>query len=166
MTSSALIQLRIASHKRGNRGERIFFQPDDYALYEDWLTQSCRRLGVACWAYCLTPNHIHLILAPDDGGGLAPALSRGRQRDAGFADARARRLLDADAPGRDRRLVALPGAANHHRRRIDVDDGAAMSASGKEAERPPMAGADIEHRVGRSGIEQLDRAPRRPRRPA
>ena len=68
---------RITSRERGDRGERIFFQPDDTALYKDWLAESCRRFGVACWAYCLMPNPVHLILAPDDGDGLALALSRG-----------------------------------------------------------------------------------------
>jgi putative transposase len=72
--------------QRGNRAERIFFEPDDYALYKDWLAESCRRFGVACWAYCLMPNHVHLILTPDDGAALAgavpgaPALRRLRQR--------------------------------------------------------------------------------------
>jgi putative transposase len=62
--------------QRGNRGERIFFEAEDFRLYKDWLAQSCRRFGVACWAYCLMPNHVHLILTPDDRAGLALALSR------------------------------------------------------------------------------------------
>jgi putative transposase len=41
--------------QRGNRRERIFFEDGDYALYRDWLAESCRRFGVSCWAYCLMP---------------------------------------------------------------------------------------------------------------
>ncbi len=31
---------------RGNRRERVFFEEGDYALYRDWLGESCRRFGV------------------------------------------------------------------------------------------------------------------------
>ncbi len=62
----------------------------DYALYMEWLAKSCRRFGVACWANCLMPNHVHLILAPDDGDGLALALSRTHRLYAGFVNARTR----------------------------------------------------------------------------
>src|SRR5271166_4059462 len=50
--------------QRGNRREKVFFGDDDYALYRDLLQEACRREGVACWAYCLMPNHVHLILTP------------------------------------------------------------------------------------------------------
>ena len=76
--------------QRGNRGETIFFEPEDYRLYKDWLAESCRRFGVACWAYCLMPNHVHLILTPDDSAGLALALARAHRLYAGFVNARAR----------------------------------------------------------------------------
>ena len=76
--------------QRGNRAEKIFFEPEDYRLYRDWLAESCRRFGVACWAYCLMPNHVHLILTPDDPAGLALALATGRRLAAGFVNARAR----------------------------------------------------------------------------
>jgi putative transposase len=76
--------------QRGNRGERIFFEDGDYALYRDWLAESCRRFGVSCWAYCLMPNHVHLILTPQDSAGLALALSRAHRLYAGYVNARAR----------------------------------------------------------------------------
>ncbi len=76
--------------QRGNRGERIFFELEDFRLYKDWLAESCRRFGVACWAYCLMPNHAHLILTPDDGAGPALALARAHRLYAGFVNARAR----------------------------------------------------------------------------
>ena len=59
--------------QRGNRRERVFFGDDDYELYRDLLASQCRKHGVACWAYCLMPNHVHLILTPQTRGA-----SRGR----------------------------------------------------------------------------------------
>ena len=76
--------------QRGNRRERVFFEEGDYALYRDWLGQSCRRFGVEVWSYCQMPNHIHLILTPPDGAALALALSRTHRLYAGFVNARAR----------------------------------------------------------------------------
>ena len=76
--------------QRGNRGEAVFLEPQDYALYRDWLAESCRKFGVAVWAYCFMPNHVHLILTPSDGAGLALALSRTHGRYAGYFNARAR----------------------------------------------------------------------------
>ncbi len=74
--------------QRGNRRERTFFGDDDYALYRDLLAQACRKFDVAVWAYCLMPNHVHLILCPSDASGLALALSRTHRRYAGFINAR------------------------------------------------------------------------------
>jgi putative transposase len=55
--------------QRGNRRERVFLEDTDYGLYKDLLAQSCRKFGVAVWAYCLMPNHVHLILVPRDALG-------------------------------------------------------------------------------------------------
>jgi putative transposase len=49
----------------------VFFGDDDYELYRNLLASQCRKRGVAVWAYCLTPNHVHLILAPDREEALA-----------------------------------------------------------------------------------------------
>ena len=40
--------------QRGARRERVFFEDGDYALYRDWLGQSCRRFGVD--VSCLLPD--------------------------------------------------------------------------------------------------------------
>ena len=76
--------------QRGNRRERVFLEEGDYALYRDWLSESCRRFGVEVWAYCQMPNHVHLILTPADGQGMALALARTHRLYAGFVNARAR----------------------------------------------------------------------------
>ena len=76
--------------QRGNRRERVFFGDDDYELYRDLLASQCRKQGVACWAYCLMPNHVHLILVPDREEALARALGETHRRYASVVNARAR----------------------------------------------------------------------------
>ena len=66
--------------QRGNRRERVFFTDEDYALYHGLLASQCRKQGVACWAYCLMPNHVHLILVPDRPESLARALGETHRR--------------------------------------------------------------------------------------
>ncbi len=39
-----------------------------------------RAAKVAVWAYCLMPNHVHLILLPRDGDGLRAALGEAHRR--------------------------------------------------------------------------------------
>jgi len=55
-----IIVTGVAHHvtQRGNRRQRVFLVDDDYALYKDWLAQSCKSNGVAVWSYCFMPNHI------------------------------------------------------------------------------------------------------------
>ena len=76
--------------QRGNRRDPVFLEPGDYALYKDLLGQSCRKFGVEVWAYCLMPNHVHLILVPRDAVGLATAMARTHRLYVGFFNARAR----------------------------------------------------------------------------
>ena len=66
--------------QRGNRRQATFFSDHDYALYHDLVAEGCRSAGVACWAYCLMPNHVHLILVPEDEGGLRRALGEAHRR--------------------------------------------------------------------------------------
>jgi REP element-mobilizing transposase RayT len=50
--------------QRGNRRQETFFGEEDYAAYLALLGEWCGRCGVAVWAYCLMPNHVHLIVVP------------------------------------------------------------------------------------------------------
>jgi putative transposase len=76
--------------QRGNRRQPIFFEPSDYALYRDLLAEQCRKAAVEVWAYCLMPNHVHLVLMPHTEGALARALGETHRRYTGFVNARAR----------------------------------------------------------------------------
>jgi putative transposase len=50
--------------QRGNRRMQTFFSEDDYQEYIALLTGACRRYEVDVWAYCLMPNHVHIIAVP------------------------------------------------------------------------------------------------------
>ena len=76
--------------QRGNRREALFLFDDDYALYRDLLAERCRANGVACWAYCLMPNHVHLILTPSTPEGLSRAVGEAHRRYTAYFNARAR----------------------------------------------------------------------------
>ena len=76
--------------QRGNRREPVFFGDDDYELYRDLLASQCRRQGVACWAYCLLPNHVHLILVPGREEALGRALGETHRRYTSVVNARLR----------------------------------------------------------------------------
>ena len=62
--------------QRGNGGQKVFFSASDYAAYRDRLSEAAREAGVAVWAWCLMPNDVHLVLAPEGEDGLRRALAR------------------------------------------------------------------------------------------
>jgi putative transposase len=76
--------------QRGNRREAIFFEDGDHEIYRDLLAEQARRAGVEVWAYCLMPNHVHLILVPATAGALGPAVGEAHRRYTNFINARGR----------------------------------------------------------------------------
>ena len=60
--------------QRGNRRQQVFFNENDYAEYLKLLGFYSRRFRVDIIAYCLMPNHVHLIAVPDKDGNLAQAI--------------------------------------------------------------------------------------------
>ena len=56
--------------QRGNRRETTFFQDGDYELYLDLLAEAVIKAECEVWAYCLMPNHVHVILTPSDPDGV------------------------------------------------------------------------------------------------
>jgi len=60
--------------QRGNRRQKVFFNEDDYSEYLKLLNNYSRRFKVDILAYCLMPNHIHLIATPLKDGNLAQAI--------------------------------------------------------------------------------------------
>ena len=76
--------------QRGNRREPIFFEDGDQEVYRDLLAEQAARRRVEVWAYCLMPNHVHLILTPSDEAGLGLAVGEGHRRYTSFINARGR----------------------------------------------------------------------------
>ncbi|NQT15518.1 MAG: transposase [Planctomycetes bacterium] len=66
--------------QRGNRRQETFFIEDDYAAYLELMADRCREEGVAVWAYCLMPNHIHLIAVPQTEQALRRAIGKAHRR--------------------------------------------------------------------------------------
>jgi len=76
--------------QRGNRRQQTFFEDGDYALCRDLLAEAARRAGAGIWAYCLMPNHVHLIVVPSDADGLRRTFADAHRRYTGFINARQR----------------------------------------------------------------------------
>ena len=75
--------------QRGNRRQDTFFGADDYAAYREIMAEWCGRRGVDIWAYCLMPNHVHLIAVPDSEDGLRRAIGEAHRRYTRRVNARA-----------------------------------------------------------------------------
>ncbi|MFN3166734.1 MAG: transposase [Phycisphaeraceae bacterium] len=57
---------------RGVGRMTIFNKPEDYRAFTRVLVETCERVpGVELLAYCLMPNHWHLLLRPRRGGDLS-----------------------------------------------------------------------------------------------
>ncbi len=54
------------------------------------MAERCRANGIVCTAYCLMPNHIHLLLTPSAPEALSRAVGEAHRRYTGFVNARAR----------------------------------------------------------------------------
>jgi putative transposase len=76
--------------QRGNRREAIFFENGDHEVYLDLLAGQTLKAGVAVWAYCLMPNHVHLILKPTHADDLGRAIGETHRRYTNFINARGR----------------------------------------------------------------------------
>jgi len=72
----------VAHHvtQRGNRRQPVFFSDADYAAYRDLVATACAANRVTCLAWCLMPNHVHLVLRPAEAGGLRAALADAHRR--------------------------------------------------------------------------------------
>jgi putative transposase len=66
--------------QRGNRRQQTFFCDDDYAAYVKLMAEWCGERGVEVWAYCLMPNHVHLVAVPRSEDGLGRAVGEAHRR--------------------------------------------------------------------------------------
>lgn len=66
--------------QRGSRRQHTFFYEKDYSNYIEIMAEKCRRHGVEIWAYCLMPNHVHLIAVPQKEDGLRKAIGEAHKQ--------------------------------------------------------------------------------------
>ena len=70
--------------QRGIRRQRTFFSDADYGAYLELVREHKEIAGVDILAYCLMPNHVHIIAVPKNSRSLArlfgPAHHRYAQR--------------------------------------------------------------------------------------
>ena len=70
--------------QRGNRRRPTFFSETDYEAYLDLVEEWCRHFGAGIWAYCLMPNHVHLIAVPESMEALGRAIGEAHRRYTGM----------------------------------------------------------------------------------
>jgi len=66
--------------QRGNRKMSTFFRDEDYQAYLSLMREWCLKCHVEIWAYCLMPNHIHLIAVPESEDGLRSGIGEAHRR--------------------------------------------------------------------------------------
>jgi len=66
--------------QRGNREQQTFFCDEDYDCYVQLMAQFCLAEQVEIWAYCLMPNHVHMIAVPEEADGLRRAIGEAHRR--------------------------------------------------------------------------------------
>jgi len=66
--------------QRGNRRQKTFFCDEDYTAYIELMAHWCQKYKVEIWAWCLMPNHVHLIAVPKSKDGLGRAVGEAHRR--------------------------------------------------------------------------------------
>ena len=56
---------------RGNARSEVFHKPGDYKAFLQTISESSVRLPMRLLAYCLMPNHFHLVVRPFGNGDLS-----------------------------------------------------------------------------------------------
>jgi len=56
---------------RGNGRNELFHKPEDYRAFERIMTEAMHRCPIRLLAYCLMPNHWHMVLWPREGGEMS-----------------------------------------------------------------------------------------------
>lgn len=60
--------------QHGNGRQQTFFSDKDYAPYHDLLAEHTSAAGLEVWAGVLMPNHVHLVLVPQEPDDLRQVL--------------------------------------------------------------------------------------------
>ena len=57
--------------QRGNNRQAVFFDEDDCVRYLEDLDAVTKQISVAIHAYVLMTNHVHLLVTPNESGGIS-----------------------------------------------------------------------------------------------
>ena len=74
--------------QRGNRRQQTFFCDADFRHYINLLCELRDDAGVQIWAYCLMPNHVHIVAVPEQIDSLAKLFRPVHQRFSRYINAR------------------------------------------------------------------------------
>ena len=79
---SRIVGIGLPHHitQRGNRRQQTFFSPQDYQEYLHLLQVWSTKEEVSILAYCLMPNHTHIIAVPKAKTGLAKCFGETHRR--------------------------------------------------------------------------------------
>ncbi|NDE90622.1 MAG: transposase [Alphaproteobacteria bacterium] len=66
--------------QRGARRANVFFKENDYRFYLDLLCEWSASCGLAIVAYCLMPNHVHIVAVPEHEDSLRRTFSQVHKR--------------------------------------------------------------------------------------
>ncbi len=66
--------------QRGARRQQTFFSFADYQVYLELMAEWCAQAGIEIWAYCLMPNHVHLIAVPQEADSLRRGIAEAHRR--------------------------------------------------------------------------------------
>ena len=66
--------------QRGNRRQETFFCDENYRVYIALMAEWCSRFNVDVLAYCLMPNHTHLLAVPETQDSLREAIGEAHRR--------------------------------------------------------------------------------------
>jgi len=59
---------------------QTFFSDEDYLTYLTLMAEWCSKCRVEIWAYCLMPNHVHLIAVPETEDSLRRGIGEAHRR--------------------------------------------------------------------------------------
>jgi putative transposase len=74
--------------QRGNRRQHTFLHDGDYRHYRQLIAKAAAAAGAEIWAYCLMPNHVHLIIVPSSEDGLRRTFADAHRRYTSWINAR------------------------------------------------------------------------------
>ena len=90
---SRIVAPGVAHHvtQRGTDCQKVFYARRDRGVYLDLLRLESERAGLDILAYCLMPNHIHVLCVPEGEESLAICFRRTHGRYAQYLNARRQR---------------------------------------------------------------------------